>query len=87
MAGAEMMIYPVRITPSHVRMSMEMPAPHEMSRAEKIADTKRLLDMYNHDLANDAMGEGSAMNAEDRKRAEETVAKLEKELEELERGA
>ena len=63
-----------------------MPKPSEMSHAEKIADVKRLLDMYNHDLANDAMGEGAAMSAEDRKRAEETVAKLEKELEELLRG-
>ena len=64
-------------------MSMETPAPREMSASEQIAETKRLLDMYNHDLANDAMGEGPAMSAEDRKRAEETVAKLEKELEDL----
>lgn len=58
-----------------------------MSKAEQIAETKRLLDMYNRDLADDAMGEGVALDAEERKRAEETVAKLTKDLEELEKGA
>jgi len=65
---------------------MEMPKPHEMSRSEKIAETKRLIDMYNRDLADAAEGMGR-LSAEDEAQAKETVEKLTKELEELERGA
>lgn len=63
-----------------------MPKPREMSKSEQIAETKRLLDMYHRDLANDAMGQGPALSHEDYMRTEETIKKLEKELEELERG-
>lgn len=53
-----------------------------LSNAEKITETKRLLDMYNRDLADAAEGT-SRMSAEDEERTRETVAKLEKELEDL----
>lgn len=62
-----------------------MPSP-EKSKADRIAEVKRLRDMYNRDLADAAEGVGR-MSEADEERARNEVERLNKELEELEKGA
>ncbi len=67
-------------------MNFETPAAGESGKAERLAQVKRLLSMYHRDMADAAEGMGR-LTAEDEENTRREIERLEKELEELERGA